>query len=169
MAPPINDDPQNEYSADENKSKRLEQLLPDVFKRAFYAGLGAVFSTEEGIRKLASDFHLPKDVAAYLMQQANNTKDDFFRIVAREVRTFLETVNLSNELQKLLTSLSFEIKTEIRFTPNEESAVGVKPQVRKQVTIKRAGKSSDTAAEASHAAGQETIEESEDESDGDAL
>src|SRR5436309_3212147 len=36
---------------------RLEQLLPDIVKRTFYAGLGAVFTTEEGIRKIASDFH----------------------------------------------------------------------------------------------------------------
>jgi hypothetical protein len=116
---------------------RLEQLLPDIVKRTFYAGLGAVFTTEEGIRKIASDFHLPKDVANYLIQQAASSKDELFRIVAKELRAFLETINLNAELQKLLTSLSFEVKTEIRFIPNDEAVGGVKPDIKKAVAVKR--------------------------------
>jgi hypothetical protein len=116
---------------------RIEQLMPDIVKRTFYAGLGAVFSTEEGIRRIASEFHLPKDVANYLIQQAASSKDELFRIVAKEVRGFLDGVNLNQELQKLLTSLSFEVKTEIRFIPNDESVGGVKPDIKRQVAVKR--------------------------------
>jgi hypothetical protein len=138
--------PEGEAAADEAKDKdaeersvraRLEQFLPDVVKRTFYAGLGAVFTTEEGIRKIASDFHLPKDVANFLIQQAANSKDELFRIVAKELRAFLETINLNAELQKLLTSLSFEIKTEVRFIPNDEAVGGVKPDVKRQMSVKR--------------------------------
>jgi hypothetical protein len=109
---------------------RLEGFIPDIVKRTFYAGLGAVFTTEEGIRKIASDLKLPKDVANYLIQQAASSKDELFRVVGKEMRGFLETVNISGELQKLLTSLSFEIKTEIRFIPNDEAVSGVKPDVK---------------------------------------
>src|SRR5207302_5978390 len=49
----------------EDKRGRLEGFIPDIVKRTFYAGLGAVFTTEEGIRKIASDLKLPKDVANY--------------------------------------------------------------------------------------------------------
>jgi hypothetical protein len=113
-----------------NKRGRLEGFIPDIVKRTFYAGLGAVFTTEEGIRKIASDLKLPKDVANYLIQQAAASKDELFRVVGKELRGFLETVNISGELQKLLTSLSFEIKTEIRFIPNDEAIAGVKPDVK---------------------------------------
>ena len=109
---------------------RLEGFIPDIVKRTFYAGLGAVFTTVEGIRKIASDLKLPKDVANYLIQSAASTKDEMFRVVGKELRGFLETVNISGELQKLLTSLSFEIKTEIRFIPNNEAIGGVKPDVK---------------------------------------
>jgi hypothetical protein len=109
---------------------RLEGFIPDIVRRTFYAGLGAVFTTEEGIRKIASDLKLPKDVANYLIQQAAASKDELFRVVGNELRGFLETVNISGELQKLLTSLSFEIKTEIRFIPNNEAISGVKPDVK---------------------------------------
>src|SRR3954471_899160 len=113
-----------------DKRGRLEGFIPDIVKRTFYAGLGAVFTTEEGIRKIASDLKLPKDVANYLIQQAASSKDELFRVVGKEMRGFLENVNISGELQKLLTSLSFEIKTEIRFIPNNEAIAGVKPDVK---------------------------------------
>jgi hypothetical protein len=119
--------------------RRLESLVPDLVKRTFYAGLGAVFTTEEGIRKLAQDFSLPKDVANYLINSAQTTKDELFRIVAKEMRGFLENLNISNELAKLLTTLSFEIKTEIRFIPNDEAVGGgVKPDIKRQVAVKLA-------------------------------
>ena len=124
---------------DKSVRKRLEGLVPDLVKRTFYAGLGAVFTTEEGIRKLANDFSLPKDVVTYLVNSAQSTKDELYRIVARELRGFLEGLNLSQELAKLLTTLSFEVKMEARFIPNDEAVggVGVKPDVRKKVTVKR--------------------------------
>jgi hypothetical protein len=129
--------PENGSSAEAHEGEprdrqrgRLEGFIPDIVKRTFYAGLGAVFTTEEGIRKIASDLKLPKDVANYLIQSAASTKDEMFRVVGKELRGFLETVNISGELQKLLTSLSFEIKTEIRFIPNDEAIGGVKPDVK---------------------------------------
>jgi hypothetical protein len=127
--------------ADEKDEKgvraRLEAFIPDLIKKTFYAGLGAVFTTEEGIRKIANEFSLPKDVATYLINSAQTTKDELFRIVGREMREFLQNVNLSQELQKLLTQLSFEIKTEIRFIPNEQAIGGVKPDIKRQVALKR--------------------------------
>jgi hypothetical protein len=119
-----------EPETEPNRRGRLEGFIPDIVRRTFYAGLGAVFTTEEGIRKIASDLKLPKDVANYLIQQAAASKDELFRVVGKELRGFLETVNISGELQKLLTSLSFEIKTEIRFIPNEQAIGGVKPDVK---------------------------------------
>jgi hypothetical protein len=117
------EDEKPEDDKDESGARaRLERLLPDIVKRTFYAGLGAVFTTEEGIRKIASDFHLPKDVANYLIQQAASSKE---------------------ELQKLLTSLSFEIKTEVRFIPNDEAVGGVKPDVKRDVSVKRVKKDKD--------------------------
>jgi len=138
--PPV--DKEGEGPPDEQRGKgRLEQLIPDIVRRTFYAGLGAVFTTEEGIRKIASEFHLPKDVANYLIQTAASSKDEIFRIFAKEVRAFLESANLSQEIQKVLTSLSFEIRTEIRFIPNDEAVGGIKPDIKVgQMAVKRANK-----------------------------
>jgi hypothetical protein len=116
--------------------QRLESFIPDLVKRTFAAGMGAVFSTEEGIRRVTKDMSLPKDVAGYLASTAGNTKDEIIRIIAREVREFLQTVNVSDEIAKMLTMLSFEIKTEIRFIPNEEQYGSIKPDVKAEVRLK---------------------------------
>lgn len=122
--------------------QRLEALIPEIVKKTFNAGMGAVFSTEEGIRKIAKDINIP-DVAGYLATTADTTKDKVLEIVAREVRDFLQTMNLGEEIAKLLTTLSFEVKTEIRFIPNSEKYTGVEPDVKGSVKLKRVDKDKD--------------------------
>jgi len=114
---------------------RLERLVPELVKKTFAAGLGAVFSTEEGIRKIARE-SLP-EVAGYIASSADGAKDKVFDVIARETREFLATLNVSEEIAKILTTLSFEIKTEIRFIPNSDRFVGAEPDVKASVRLKR--------------------------------
>ena len=44
--------------------------LTDGVKKALLAGMGALFMTEEGARRLARDWKLPKEVASYLEASA---------------------------------------------------------------------------------------------------
>jgi hypothetical protein len=137
--PPIGDGPDDDAgdpNLPESVRQRLEAYVPELVKRAFTAGMGAVFTTEEGLRRLVRDVSLPKDVAGYLVNTASSTKDELLRVMAREVRDFLAGVNLSEELAKILTTLSFEIKTEIRFIPNSEKYGGVEPDVKAKVRLK---------------------------------
>ncbi|MCA9679507.1 MAG: hypothetical protein H6709_16805 [Kofleriaceae bacterium] len=141
------DDPDHDRERDRGElpdslRQRLEAMVPELVKRTFAAGMGAVFSTEEGIRKLAKDINIP-DVAGYIATTADTTKDKVLDVVAREVREFLQTMNLGEEVAKLLTTLSFEVKTEIRFIPNSERYGGVEPDVKGSVRLKRAGSSGD--------------------------
>jgi hypothetical protein len=121
----------------EGVRQRVESWIPELVKKAVAAGVGAVFTTEESIRRLTKEMPMPKEVAGYLVNTASSTKDEFLRIVAREIREFLNTVNLSEEIAKMLTTLSFEIKTEIRFIPNDEKFTGVEPDVKARVRLKR--------------------------------
>jgi hypothetical protein len=130
-------DRDKEADLPEGLRRRLEAMIPEIVKRTFNAGMGAVFSTEEGIRKIAKDINIP-DVAGYIASTADTTKDKVLEIVAREVREFLQTMNLGEEVAKLLTTLSFEVKTEIRFIPNSEKYTGVEPDVKGSVRLKRA-------------------------------
>ena len=62
------------------------------------------------------------------------------RGVAKEVRDFLEATDIAGEFYRALTSLSFEVKTEIRFIPNDQKVGGVAPDVRSRVAVKRSDK-----------------------------
>jgi hypothetical protein len=115
--------------------QRLEALVPEIVKRTFAAGMGAVFSTEEGLRKLAKD-NLPA-AAGFVAATADGAKDRVMEVIARETREFLSTLNLTDEIAKLLTTLSFEIKTEVRFIPNSERYGGIEPDVKAGVKLKR--------------------------------
>nr|HEX4313123.1 hypothetical protein [Kofleriaceae bacterium] len=137
------DDHEGELPADpvddglpETIRRRLEHLVPELVKKTFAAGMGAVFQTEEGIKKLARASNLP-DVAGYLAHSADGAKDKVFEIIARETRDFLTNMNVTEEIAKILTTLSFEIKTEIRFIPNSERMTGSEPDVKASVRLKR--------------------------------
>ena len=119
----------------ESIRQRLEHLVPELVKKTFQAGMGAVFSTEEGIRRLARE-GLP-DVVGYVASSADGAKDRVWEIIARETRDFLSGLNLTEEVAKILTTLSFEIKTEIRFIPNSERLTGAEPDVKASVRLKR--------------------------------
>ena len=138
-APPSGGAPEDPAAPEDDAGlrRRLEQFIPDIVRRTILGGIGAVFASEEGIRKIASEVSLPKDVVNFLLQQATNSKDEVLRVVAKEVRGFLESANLSAEMQKLLTQLSLEVKTEVRFIPNDEAVGGVKPDFKRKMALKR--------------------------------
>ena len=119
---------------------RLEHLVPELVKKTFAAGMGAVFSTEEGIRRIARE-NLP-DVVGYVASSTSDAKDKVWEVIARETREFLSNLNLTEEIAKLLTTLSFEIKTEVRFIPNSERLIGSEPDVKASVRLKRNDKDS---------------------------
>ncbi|NOY93304.1 MAG: hypothetical protein GXP55_19125, partial [Deltaproteobacteria bacterium] len=90
------------------------------------------------------DVKLPREVVTYVFSQVDETKNSLVRAVAREVRNFLEATDLSTELQKALTTLSFEVKTEIRFIPND-SGDGIRPDVKARIIPRRRKKKSKTS------------------------
>lgn len=127
--------------------RRFEALLPSVLKRTMVSGVEAAQATEDVIRGMVGELKLPREVVTYLVDVADNTRREVVRVAAREFREFLESANLTEELVRILTSVSFEMKTEIRFVPNDQR---LRPNVRSQVRVRSDG--SDEAGEAGNAA-----------------
>lgn len=90
------------------------RFVTDAVRKAFLAGVGAIFLTEEGAKKLARDWKLPKEVLGFVTAQAAGAKDEVLRVVSDEVRKFFESEALRREFVKLLGSMSIEITAEIR-------------------------------------------------------
>jgi hypothetical protein len=120
----------NEGTEDPNRIRsRIEALLPPILRRT----VETAQATEDVIRGMVGEIKLPKEAVGYIIEVADTTKKEVVRVAAREFREFLESANLTDELAKMLTTLSFEIRTEIRFIPNDQA---LKPNVKSQLRVK---------------------------------
>jgi hypothetical protein len=108
------------------RRRPFDRAIPDLLKRAVEraveSGVGKLTETPDNLRSFVGDMKLPKEVLNYLYHQIDDTKNGLYRVVAKEIRDVLEHTHFADELTKVLTKLSFEIKTEIRFVPNEQRA-----------------------------------------------
>jgi hypothetical protein len=118
----------------ERERRRIEAFLPELVKRVFEAGYERLSEGPENVRHFVSELRLPKDV----LSQLDETKNGLYRAVAKEVRDFLDHTNFADELANVLTKLSFEVKTEVRFIPNDAARGGRPiPDVKAKVSVKR--------------------------------
>src|SRR6516162_9864833 len=99
--------------------RRLEGVIPDLLKRAVEIGVEKATEAPDNLKDFIGGMKVPKEIAHVLMAQVEETKNGLFRVVAKEVRDFLEHTNMAGEMQKMLTTLQFEISTTIRFKPND--------------------------------------------------
>lgn len=131
------DEPLDEEEREAVRRRFAERLFPELIKRFVDVGVGKLSEQPENLRHFVQELKVPKEIANYLFVQIDETKNGLYRVVAREIRDFLEHTNVADELTKALTKLSFEIRTEIRFVPNDSSErMFPKPDVQSEVTVK---------------------------------
>jgi len=114
---------------DDDEGVRLGGIVPDILRKAVVAGLGAVFMSEEGIRKLSGQLKLPKEALGYILSQADRTKVEVTRVIGDELRRFLNSELLRQEMLQMLTGLTVEIKAEVRLMPDPNAKGQVLPKV----------------------------------------
>jgi hypothetical protein len=113
-------------------------FLPDAVRKAIVAGVTAVFMTEEGARRLARDWKLPKDLIASIVGTAASAKDEILRVFSDEVRRFLESEAVRREFWKVLSSMAIEVNAEIRLKPSGAGGDPA-PEVKASVRARRRG------------------------------
>jgi hypothetical protein len=136
-------------------------FLIDVIRRAVQSGVQAVFSSEEGRRNLVGAL-MPRELIHTVMQQIDSSKREAVAMVGREMQQFLSNLNVGQELTKILTSVTFEIKTEVRFIPNEDGTLrsdvqsSVRPHANPDRVQPKARKSLKTKAKTATAKAEST-------------
>lgn len=120
---------------DAKRARRTAKALRDILRKTIAQSGDARHNTEELLRAVLGEVKIPREYVNLILQQINATRGELLSVVAGEVRTFLADANLGEELAKILTSLSFEIRTEIRFIPNEDV---LRPSVKSRVGVKSA-------------------------------
>jgi hypothetical protein len=133
--------------SDNDRRRRLDSVIHELLKRAVEIGVEKAAEAPDNIKEFVGGMKLPREVAGYLLAQVEETKNGLFRVVAKEIREFLEHTNLGAEMQKMLTTVQFEINTTIRFKPNDQNGQNgvegedsklAKPEIKSEVQVKRA-------------------------------
>ena len=90
-------------------------------KKAVIGGVDRGMEAQESIRSFISESKLPKEIANALLQQIDqNQRAASFAWWRRRSAASSRPIDWQRELQKLLTTVELrEIKTEIRFIPND--------------------------------------------------
>jgi hypothetical protein len=107
-------------------------FVADVVRKAVLTGVGALFLTEEGARKVAREWKLPKDLATYLVSQASGARDEVLRVVGQELRRLLDSETFRKEILKSVENMTVEIHAEMRLKASDD---GEAPPVR--IKVKR--------------------------------
>ena len=105
--------------------------MGDWVKRNLMEKLGTLLVAEEGIRHDLLDLKLPKSVITAALAQADRTKKDISSLVAKEVRMFLDGIELAELIKKVIAGQSIEISARIKFgsdEPGPKKAVRKKPK-----------------------------------------
>lgn len=99
----------------------MPEVIRSLLERALERGVERISEGPENLRAFIGEHKLPKDVLHFIYGQIDETKKGLYRVVAKEIRDVLEHTNFADEIAAVLTKLSFEITTQIRFVPNTET------------------------------------------------
>lgn len=116
---------------DEKKGRGVTEL----FRKVVVSGVGALFMTEEGIRTAVKELKLPKEALSSALAQADKTKAEVLRIVGNEVRAFLQSANLQEQLIEVMTRLQWDVRAEVAFKKGEDGLPS--PVIDAKVRVKR--------------------------------
>ena len=95
--------------------EKEDKKIGDLVKKIFSTGISAAFMTEESIRNMVQDLPLPKEIIQGLLQNAKATKTEFILSVKKELKTYLDKVDLTKEIDRVLEDYDVEIKANIKF------------------------------------------------------
>ena len=110
------------HGSDKHASEGFEGFIPDLVQRAVERSVQAILHSDEGRKNLMAAL-MPRELLHTVLQQIDGTKKDAVAMIGREMQQFLQSLNVGQELTKILTSVQFEINTSVRFIPNEDGTL----------------------------------------------
>jgi hypothetical protein len=98
----------------------LSSKAAEMMKKVLAVGVGTLFLTEESLRGLISEFKLPKELLAGILESAQKTKDDFLKSFSREILAqVMDRVDPSALLQELVEKNEIDLKIQVSFKPKK--------------------------------------------------
>jgi hypothetical protein len=124
--------------SDDNESKdpKDEHKLGDIFKKVVSTGINAAFMTEDTVKGIIQDLPIPKEVVNGLIQNAKSSKDEFISSVKTELKEYLDKVDLSKEVDRIIENYDIEVNAKINLTKKDKSKDETKVTTKKKPKTK---------------------------------
>ena len=108
----------------DEREKDKDGKIGDLLKKVLTTGVTAAFMTEEGVRTVLKDLPLPKDIVGGLVENAKNTKTEFVAGVKNELKSYLDKIDISKEIDKIAEKYDFEVKATISLKKKKKNGKG---------------------------------------------
>lgn len=103
----------------ESKEKKTTNVS-DLARKILLTGVGAIFMTEETVRKTLSDLKVPTDAVGTLMDTLRKQKDEVMKLIAKELSQFLSKIKVHEELQKALSGMQMHLDVKVNFSKRKK-------------------------------------------------
>lgn len=101
----------------DDKKDQNKKNISDVFKKIVDTGINAAFMTEDALKSVMTDLSVPKEMMNNVIQNAKNTKNEFVITVKNEMKNYLDKIDVSKEIDKILNRYDLEINAKVSFKP----------------------------------------------------
>lgn len=98
--------------------RRSEGLIGELAKKAVASSVGALLSSEEGIRSLIGTI-LPREIGAYFAKELSVLRGEILKALMEELSRYLSRVDMAKELKMLLDGLAFDVHVTVRVSQCE--------------------------------------------------
>jgi len=129
--------PNRDREEPERETRRVERLVPELVKRLVETGMEKLLDSPETVRQWANELRLPKELLNAILAHAEEAKSEISKVVVREIRDFLGRTNLADEITRVLTGVTLEVKTQVRFVPNESKPGRLRPSAHATASVGR--------------------------------
>lgn len=113
---PTDREPSQRDNTPDDDGSFFNKVRSDTLKKK----IEAMLKKDGVIKSLVSELKMPREIVTHLMSQIDETKQAALGVISKEVRLFFEHTNLSEEMANLLSQVSFEVSTRIRFVKNDQ-------------------------------------------------
>ncbi len=102
--------------------KKAKNRIADITqKKIINSVISSLPLSEEKIRRYLADRNIPSEFVNFIIQQINASRKNLTDSIKEEIRKYISAINITDEIQRILSRMVIEIKTEIRLVPADRS------------------------------------------------
>ena len=99
--------------------KLRERVVQEVVRKAIDKGGEVVDVTEDSIRRVLSELQSGKEFTDKVLNKLDDIKIDAGNAIRDEISNFLASVEMNQEIQKVLNGMVVDVHTQVRFKFDE--------------------------------------------------